>query len=423
LTGICIRDKNQSAFGIANALGLKSHDALTDMLIHKSWSATLLMLQLLNEAMKLSSCSSAQSWLIIDDVILPKRRSIHTDGVYWDYDYVNRRHILCLRLVVLAWSNGVVCIPVAFALYYKKGSDYLQEHKNKFRTKNQLARILVHQVLRKGLKFDYLTFDSWYASADNFRFFNRLNITFITSLRSNRKLCLPYSPIISRPKRRLKYPRWYKLNCSQWAAQKPYVKDYPFYYKVSARARKSLVFVDEVDFYLKLVCIKNYANNKAFKDMHTKLDKRSKDPNKYLITNDISLTTPQVINYYRSRWTIEVLFRESKQHLALGKCQAYKMLEPHLRHTAMVFFAFTLFELIKSKANEKNLKSSTIGDLKRYLQAQHIVELNGQYQVLDISQTKLDWDKVNRLTNALDLNNMILRKTQYVLNFENDGYF
>ena len=419
LTGICIRDKNQSALGIANILGLKSHDSLTDMLIHKSWSAALLMLQLLNEAIQLSLCSSTHSWLILDDVILPKRRSQNTEGVYWDWDYVNRRNILCMRLVVLAWSNGTVCIPIAFALYHKKGSDYLKEHNKKFRTKNQLAQILVYQVLRKGLKFDYLTFDSWYASADNFRFFNRLKITFIASFKSNRKLCLPFIPIESRPKRILKNPRWSKLSCSELAAPKPYVRDYRLYYKISARARKYLVFVEGVDFCLKLVCIKNYAKNKAFKEMHTELDKGAKDPNKYLITNNTSLTIPQVINCYRSRWAIEVLFRNCKQHLALGKCQAYKTLEPHLRHTAMVFFAFTLLELIKSKVNEKNLDNSTIGDLKRYLQNQHIVEVNDQYKIIDISQTKWDWDKVNRLTSVLDLNNINIRETQYVLNFGN----
>jgi len=106
LAGLCIRDRNQSAHGIAKFFGLKSHDALTKVLVHKSWSASLLMLQLLNEAIRLSLSSPApQSWLILDDVILPKRRSTATDGVYWDWDYVNRKNVLCLRLVVLVWTG------------------------------------------------------------------------------------------------------------------------------------------------------------------------------------------------------------------------------------------------------------------------------------------------------------------------------
>ena len=55
LTGLCIRDKNQSSNGIAKFFGLKSHDALTRMLAHKCWSASLLMLELLNQAIQLST--------------------------------------------------------------------------------------------------------------------------------------------------------------------------------------------------------------------------------------------------------------------------------------------------------------------------------------------------------------------------------
>ena len=418
LAGICIRDKNQSAHGIAKFFGMNSHDALTRMLYHKSWSASLLMLELLNQAIQLSTGTATQSWLILDDVILPKRRSRNTEGVYLDYDYVNEKYILCMRLVVVAWCNGIICIPIAFAPYYKNGSSYLKEHHKKFRTKNQLARILVYQVKRKGLHFDYLTFDSWYASADNFLFFNRLNITYVTALKSNRSLRLPFNPIENKPKRKCKNLRWHKINCSQWAAQKRYVRDYQKYNKLNARARQGLVFVEQVDFFLKLVCIKNYAKNKAFKDIHTKADKRAKDPNKYLVTNDITLTIPQIITYYRNRWTIEVMFRDCKQHMSLGKCQAHKSVEPHLRHTAMVFFAFTILELMKSKDNHYTSIDTTIGDIKRYLQNQQLIYIDGQYHLVDISKANLDWDKVSYLTKLLELNSVVSTETQLMFNFQ-----
>jgi len=323
-----------------------------------------------------------------------------------------------MRLVVLAWSNGIIRIPVAFAFYYKKNSEYLAKHQQKFRTKNQLARALVYQVTRKGLHFDFLLFDSWYASADNLKLFNRLNITFVTALKSNRKLRLPFYPLENKPKRKGKYLRWYHLTCSQWAAQKPHVRDYRYYKKVSARARQQVVFVEDVNFRLKMVCIKNYAKNNAFKKMHTKADKRAKDPNKYLVTNGINLTIPQIISLYRNRWTIEVMFRDCKQHLALGKCQAHKSVEPHLRYTAMAFFAFSILELMKSKGNPDLPIGTSCGQIKRYLQNQQLVYINGQYQLVDMSKTNLDWDKVNYLTKVLDLNTIITRETQLVLKFK-----
>lgn len=418
LTGICVRDKNQSAFGIAKFFGLKSHDALTKMLAHKCWSASLLMLQLLDKAIELSlCCPPKQSWLALDDVILPKRRSHKTDGAYWDWDYVNGRHILCLRLVVVVWTNGIVRIPVAFACYHRKGSDYLEKKEKKFRSKNQLARTLIYQITRKALQFDYLVFDSWYASAENFRFFNRLKMTYVTALKSNRKLSLPYNPLTNKPKRRSKNLKWYKLTCTQWAAQKPYVRDYRYYKTVEARARKTLVFLEGVAFPFKLVCIKNYVRNKAFKEMVTASEKKAKDKNKYLVTNNLTLTIPQVIAYYRSRWTIEVLFRDCKQHLALGKCQAHKEMETHTRHTAMVFLAFTLLELTKPNVKKSDAGAKTIGDLKRDLQNQQLIYVNGQYQIIDASKMKLDWEKLNFLYDHLELDGLGHRETQLVFDF------
>jgi hypothetical protein len=418
LSGICIRDKNQSAHGIAQFFGLNSHDALTRMLYHKSWSASLVMLELLNQAMQLSMGTVIPSWLIIDDVILPKHRSVKTAFIGWDYDYVNEKNIRCLRLVVVAWSNGTICIPVAFALYYKKNHPYVLTQQRRFRTKNQLAQILVYQIMKKGLHFDFLVFDSWYASAENFLFFHKLNIIFVTAIKSNRKLKMPFNPIDNKPKRRGKYQRWYQLTCTELAAQTPYVRDYHYYLKVAARARTYLVLVEDVDLLLRLVCIKNYAKNKAFKDIHTKADRRAKDPNKYLVTNDVNLTIPNIINYYRNRWTIEVVFRDCKQHLAFGKCQVYKSVDPQLRHTAMVFLAFTLLELMKSTGNQGSPVDTTIGDIRRYLQNQQLVYINGQYHVVDTSSSKLNWDQVNEFTNLIDIKNITSRETQLVFNFK-----
>jgi len=187
---------------------------------------------------------------------------------------------------------------------------------------------------------------------------------------------------------------------------------------VAARARTYLVLVEDVDFLLRLVCIKNYAKNNAFKDIHTKADKRAKDPNKYLVPNDVNLSIPNIINCYRHRWTIEVMFRDCKQHLALGKCQFHKSVTPQLRHTAMVFLAFTLLELMKSASHNKSSLDTTIGDIRHYLQNQQLVYINGQYHVLDISKTKRSWDQVHEFIDLIDIKSIIGKETQLVFNFK-----
>jgi SRSO17 transposase len=417
LTGLCICEKNISANGIANFFGLNSHDALTRMLSHKCWNASILMLEILNKAIELSTGSCIPSLLIVDDVIINKERSPKTEGVEWDWDYVNKKYVLCMRFVVVAWSNGIITLPVAFAMYHKRKSDYLLKYNKKFRTKNQLCRALVYRILKKGLHFDHLLFDSWYTSAANIKTFNRLNISFVSSLKSNRKLSLTFNPLSNKPKRQIKKPRWHTFTCTQLAAQKPYVRDYSYYKTISARARQNLVFVESVDLHLKMVCIKNYAKNDAFKKMCTSADKKAKDPNKYLVTNDLCLTIPQIVMLYRRRWAIEVMFRDCKQLFGLGKCQAYKSIEPHLRYTAMVFFAYSIVTLIKSKGLLKVEIGKTCGEIKRYLQNQQLIFANGNYYLVDISSVKLNWDKVTDLTKIIDLNKVKGRETQLVFNF------
>ena len=195
--GLCFLRKHQTCLGIATHLGGASHDALHRLLGKGMEIATLLMTTCLSLATHLAT--GGPCWLILDDVILPKEYSKKMVAAYFDYDYVHDRHIRCLRVVVLCWTNGLIKIPVAFALWHKKGCAYLQETGRKFRTKNQLARLLVWKVVRKGLPFDYLVFDCWYASAKNLRFFHRLGLPFVGAVRFNRKLRLPSFPLSEAP--------------------------------------------------------------------------------------------------------------------------------------------------------------------------------------------------------------------------------
>jgi hypothetical protein len=132
-------------------------------------------------------------------------------------------------------------------------------------------------------------------------------------------------------------------------------------------------------------------------------DKGAKDPNKYLITNDVNLTVPNIICYYRNRWTIEVMFRDCKQHLVLGKCQSHQSADSQLRHTTMVFLAFTLLELMESTGQNGSTIDTIIGDIRRYLQHQQLIYVNAQYYLVDISQSPTNRDHVNEFSDLLIL--------------------
>jgi len=381
--GLCFLRKHQTCLGIATHLGGASHDALHRLLGKGMEIATLLMTTCLSLATHLAT--GGPCWLILDDVILPKEYSKKMVAAYFDYDYVHDRPIRCLRVVVLCWTNGLIKIPVAFALWHKKGCAYLQETGRKFRTKNQLARLLVWKVVRKGLPFDYLVFDCWYASAKNLRFFHRLGLPFVGAVRFNRKLRLPSFPLSEAPPRkRRRHPIWKTKRACELAGEYPHSRDWPYYEATRCRARRWLIYLEGVPFPLTLVCIKNYARLPAFKEMVTPSEKKQKDPNKYLVTNDVRLTTVQIIARYRSRWAIEVLFRDCKQHLGLGAYQG-QTVEAHVGHIACVFFSYVLMEHLKPLATSASrvAHTLTLGEVKAWLRRQVVrVEHKGDQTVM-----------------------------------------
>ncbi len=373
--GLCVLRKYQTCLGIERQLGGCSHDALTRLLNSKGWTVSQVMIASLQSVFWIVSGTPGACWLILDDVLLPKAASKRMLAAHWDYDYVQEKKLRCVRVVVLCWSNGLVKIPISFLLWHKKGSEYLQQEGHKYRTKNELARILVYRALRKNVPFDYLLFDSWYAGVVHLKWHNHHGIRFVTATKCNRKVRLLAVPLSMRPARPGKHPNvWVEKTPSQLAQEYPHPRSYHYYPALGCRTRRWEITIKGYPGLLSLVCIKNYATNAAFQEMVTSADKKQKDPNKYLLTNDPSLTVAEIVTWYRRRWAIEVLFRDCKQHLGFNACQA-RSVEAQERHIACVFLSYVLMEQMKADAapSQKEANTWTIGEVKEWLNRQYLV--------------------------------------------------
>ena len=64
----------------------------------------------------------------------------------------------------------------------------------------------------------------------------------------------------------------------------------------------------------------NYSDIGRVKLFLTRFSKRSKW--RLILSTDLNLSFQQAMKIYNIRWTIEVLFKECKQYLNLGKCQS-----------------------------------------------------------------------------------------------------
>ncbi len=151
-----------------------SHDSLARVLNGKKFSWQILLQNFL-----LRTFGKLQNgYLIIDDTVISKRFSKTIENLAWIFDTKIGKSILGLNIVMLAWSNGVVTIPLAIKVYQK----------NNKKSKIDLAIELINYAQKLFIKPNYITFDSWYASTKLLKKIIDCQWIFITKIKKNRKL-------------------------------------------------------------------------------------------------------------------------------------------------------------------------------------------------------------------------------------------
>lgn len=439
VAGLCVLSKKPTARSIAATLGVVSHDAVTRMLTHTCWNATLLMEALLNQAMVLTTGTMLPSCLILDDVVIPKPFARWIAAAYWDWDHAAGRKVFCHRIVVVVWTNGVLVIPVAFALWHKKHSAYFlsstatftpQEYTafltqcpdvcpvlapvsvtepdqvilhldrlttwqrgligrqawaklapyaanhRRYRTKNEIARCLIFWVVRHGIQVEYITFDSWYASKENLNMLTRLGLVYYAAIPCSRTVSSAYRVSSSSPVSTSS--QQVRALASSFAT-----REYTPYPQGGLRALR--VFVNLAGLNHGATCViitrRDWLQflKRSLPDDHPIQKKKSPDPNTYLLTNNVFSPTYQVILRYRSRWAIEVMFRDLKQHLGFSACQ-HRHLEAVRRHVALSMCAYVCLHLIRQERYDASMscqsRALTIGEVKKHLQSQALMCLN-----------------------------------------------
>ena len=351
LIGLIICEKKATSTKIANKVGYVSHDTLTRSLIRGKRILGLFPILLINWCL-----SQTKGHLIIDDVLVPKRYSSKIQGVYNEFDHADNERLKGMRIVMILWCNGKLRIPVAWAVWHKENK-YLIGHTAKgtpkykhtgecllqingqvlpYKTKNQIAMELLNNVLSRGLKAEYITFDSWYASRDNLQAIIQNNFAIplecYSRLKSNRKLV--YNGI--------------EMTMSQLDQLFPITT---FNHKHGAYIKAIDVFLPDFGD-IRLLLVR--------KDTHTEPGKT-----KYMFSTNLSVSASQILLRYRSRWAIETTFRDLKQNLNLGSCQAIS-LDAQENHLAIAIFGFVLLGLL-STLKFQGQNYSSIGEKKMLL--------------------------------------------------------
>lgn len=117
--------------------------------------------------------------LVIDDSTLdtPQARHMTLVGYHWSGNH----HALVrgINLITAVWSDGDRLYPCDYRIYHKVGDQ---------KTKNHHFADLLAAARVRGLQPKAVLFDGWYASVENLKRVRDFGWTFVTRLKSNRKV-------------------------------------------------------------------------------------------------------------------------------------------------------------------------------------------------------------------------------------------
>lgn len=251
--------------------------------------------------------------LILDDSLLTKSgKAIERVSRVWDH--VSQRYVLGFKLLLLSYWDGTSNIAVDFSLHREKGKNKekrygfkkkeLRKQYNKKREKGCAAhkRVkecdhskidnavkMVKRALSKGLKVDYLLMDSWFTCR-----------VFVELILKSKKQDMHLIGMYKTAKTKFEF-QGKQLTHKQILNGLGKAK----------RCRKLGLHYKQAVVNWNGVEVKLFFSRQGGKSKW-----------KVFLTTNTKLSFVKMIEIYQIRWTIEVLFKEAKQLLGLGKCQS-----------------------------------------------------------------------------------------------------
>jgi DDE superfamily endonuclease len=250
-------------------------------------------------------------YLCLDDVVVEKAFAKRLPWAGWTYSFAKKRKVYGLHVVVLLWRSADRRwrIPVAFRLWRPKRT--CAPHR--YQTKPRLAARMLTEVRAAGLPVAYLVMDTHYTAGWFTRLAGRLGICWVGTLP-------PRTTVIWRGRRQPVAELAGRLRL-WWRP------------RLGLRAAAVTVYAPRYGT-LRLVVTSN---------RHGNLES--------LATNDLAADLSRVVARKRSRWSVETIFRDTKQDAGLEACQCWTD-QAMVRHVALVLLTFLVLQQLRLDPSE-----------------------------------------------------------------------
>lgn len=256
---------------------------------------------------------NSSDWIyVLDDTSNPRYGDFFRTGYWGSSAGVYRgQKVMVVALVNLRTKKSY---PIDYALIPKRtGKRSPKMHRH--------ARNLMDRVLRSGFPKLQVAADSWFDSAAFIRSLERLGLTFVFQLKSNRRVKTNPGPNC----------RWLKLVDAFREVQRKRTKTSWDSHRVKKGFKRGKAIAE-----LHLI-IKN--RGKSLKVIGVYERRNSKKAFGYYASTDQSMSRARIWMISRARWSIEVIFRCCKQHLSFGQLSCKGKDAAHLA-VAMPFFLY-----------------------------------------------------------------------------------
>lgn len=313
VTGLVLLDERQTQARVTRHLPGRCHDALNRLLRTMPRSTRAVMAALIRWVQR----RGAGGYLCLDDVIVEKACAVRLRWAGWAYSHARKRQVYGLHVVVLVWCDhaGRWRIPVAFRLWRPKRSCAAHD----YRTKTALAAAMLREVVGAGLRADFLAFDTHDTAGWLTKPVTRLGLPWHGTL-------APNTTVVYRGRRGPVRELAAQVRL-RWRAH------------LGLRAGVATVYAPSYGV-LRLVVTRNRHGN-----------------HEYLVSNAARADLTTMVRRKRARWSVETVFRDTKQLAGLAARQA-RVDQAMVRHVALVLLTFVVLQRLRRSPGE------TVGGVK-----------------------------------------------------------
>lgn len=276
---------------------LQKYDALLGKVLRFYALKLIAVLQKQNEPL----------YIIIDDSKAQKRGK-HVQAAFRYFDHATQRYMWGHQFLCVCLVYRGMRIPYAIELYRSK--DDCKKRGIPFRKITQMAEDLITAIPELDIPTIYVLSDTYYASKEIIRSARAKGFHFVSYLKSNR--CFTVNGRKTRMNRYIKrhFTKKHKhsitINGSRY------------------RTHTTLAYLPGVG-QVRIVFSQKKGHHKVLP----------------IFSTDPTLTSIEIITIYRIRWSIEVLFKETKQHLGLTAYH-HRDEKAARTHLTLVFIAHAL---------------------------------------------------------------------------------